>query len=174
MIPSDVAGSSETVVRSRIDLRPIERGEASRAREVLDLGLRELWGQSYEEISRNHDPLADLEDPSAYYSERGGVFLVLVHDGRCIGTGGILGLDETTAELRRLWILEAYRGLGLGRRLAEALLVYARARGWRQVRLEIGTPERQAAAMGLYARLGFRPIERYREGPCSLAMEKHL
>jgi putative acetyltransferase len=174
MIPSGAASSSESTAFDRIDLRPIATGEANKVRAVLDAGFRGLWGLGLDEIAAGPDALEDLEDPSGYYAERGGVFLVLVHGDRCVGTGGVLALDEETAELRRLWLLDAYRGRGLGRRLAEALLVYARARGCRRIRLEVRTPDRQAAAVRLCSRLGFKRIEGHRSGPCALAMEKIL
>lgn len=53
------------------------------------------------------------------------------------------------------------RGLGLGRRLARALLREARARKARLVTLEFS--ERNAAARSLYESLGFRIVRRRRD-----------
>jgi hypothetical protein len=58
--------------------------------------------------------------------------------------------------------------------MVEGLLVFARWNGYRRVRLEVATPELQEPAVRLYARLGFRSIERYRDGPCELSMERDL
>jgi GNAT superfamily N-acetyltransferase len=132
-----------------IDLRPIGRDEAAAALAVLDSGFREIWGLSAEEIRANHDSLEDLGDPAEYYSAHRGAFLVLVDEGRVIGTGGIAALGPEVAELKRVWVLPPYRGKGLGRRMAEGLLV-------------------------LYRRLGFREIARYRDGACELSMERNL
>ena len=153
-----------------IDLRPIERDEGAAALAVLDAGFRELWGLDAEGIRARYDPLEDLVD----YAEHRGAFPVLVDEGRVIGTGGIAALGSETAELKRLGILKAYRGKGLGRRVVEGLLVFARWDGYRCVRLEVATPEVQEPAVRLYARLGFRMIDRYREGPCELSMERNL
>lgn len=157
-----------------IDLRPIAAGEGGAALEVFDAGSRELWGLSAQDVRDRYDPLDDLVDPATYYADRRGAFLVLVDGARIVGTGGIAVLSEETAELKRLWILPGYRRQGLGRRILECLLVFARASDYRTVRLEVATPDMQEAAVGLYRRLGFRPIPPYREGPCALAMERRL
>lgn len=157
-----------------IDLRPICRDEAAAALAVLDSGFRELWGLSAEEIRENHDSLEDLGDPAQYYAAHRGAFLVLVDEGRVVGTGGIAALGPEVAELKRIWVLPPYRGAGLGRRMAEGLLVFARWNDYRRVRLEVATPKVQQAAVGLYRRLGFREIARYRDGVCELAMERNL
>jgi ribosomal protein S18 acetylase RimI-like enzyme len=157
-----------------IDLRPIRGDEGAAALAVLDAGFRELWGLDVQEFRTRCDLPEDLVDPAAYYAEHRGAFLVLVDEGRVIGTGGIADLGSETAELKRLGILKAYCGQGLGRRMVEGLFVFARWNGYRRVRLEVATPELQESAVRLYARLGFRPMERTREGPCGLSMERDL
>jgi putative acetyltransferase len=157
-----------------IDLRPVGREEGTAICAVLEAGFRELWNLSLEEIRARYDPLEDLVDPAAYYAARRGAFLVLADEGCVVGTGGLVGLSSDVAELKRLWILTAYRGQGLGRRMAEGLLVFARWNSYHSVRLEVATPELQQAAVGLYKRLGFRSIAPYREGSCDFAMEKRL
>jgi GNAT superfamily N-acetyltransferase len=157
-----------------IDLRPIERGEGAAALAVLDAGFRELWGRDEDKIHARRDLLEDLVDPAAYYGERRGAFLVLVDEGRVIGTGGIVALGSEIAELKRLEILRAYRGRGLGRRMVEGLLVFARWNGFRRVRLEMATPKLQEPAAKLCARLGFRPMESTRGGPSELSMGRDL
>jgi len=157
-----------------IDLRPIALSEATAALAVIDACFRELWSLSVEDVRAMHDPLEDLDEPASYYPAHGGAFLVLVDEGRIIGTGAIARFAPELAELKRLWLLQAYRGKGLGRRLVEGLLVFARWNDYRSVRLEVATPELQQPAVGLYRRLGFRAIPPYREGATSLAMERQL
>jgi ribosomal protein S18 acetylase RimI-like enzyme len=157
-----------------IDLRPIESGEGAAALAVLDAGFRELWGPDAKQIRARYDLLEDLVDPAAHYAERRGAFLVLVDEGCVIGAGGIADLGSETAELKRLGILKAYRGRGLGRRMVEGLLVFARWNGYRRVRLKVATPKIQEPAVRLYVRLGFRSIDRYREGACEMSMGRDL
>src|SRR3954469_2761766 len=48
-----------------------------------------------------------------------GVFLAGRIDGRRVAGGGICRFDETRAELKRMYVEPASRGLGLGRRVLE-------------------------------------------------------
>ncbi len=61
--------------------------------------------------------------------------------------------DEMIGRVRRLYVLRAYRGMGVGRRLVQAVIAAAAAHfGTLRVRTE--NPE----AGRLYERLGFRPV----------------
>jgi len=62
-------------------------------------------------------------------------------------------------ELKRLVTLAGYRGRGLSRTLIEAGAAAAAARGARRLILQTG--DRQPEAVGLYERLGYRPIPIY-------------
>ena len=88
------------------------------------------------------------------YAEPAGCLLLARRDGAPVGVVALKPLDDGSAELKRLFVLPAGRGAGLGRRLAETVIARARATGYQQVRLE--TLEGMAAARGLYATLGFR------------------
>jgi GNAT superfamily N-acetyltransferase len=70
-------------------------------------------------------------------------------------------IDSGTAELKRMYVEPGLRGVGIGRRLVQALEAGARALGAARVVLETGT--RQTAALALYARCGFHPIPLYGE-----------
>lgn len=85
----------------------------------------------------------------------GGLWIARV-DGQAAGAVGLWPLGQGTCEMRRLWVRDAFRGLGLGRCLAEAALAGARAAGHR--RLELETLDDMVAARALYAELGFREV----------------
>jgi len=93
--------------------------------------------------------------PGAYAPPAGGLWIARV-DGAPAGVVGVWPLEGGACEMKRLWVREAYRGLGLGRRLAEAALAGARAGGQRQMVLE--TLDFMEAAQVLYAELGFRAV----------------
>ncbi|MGI8906541.1 MAG: GNAT family N-acetyltransferase [Candidatus Sumerlaeaceae bacterium] len=115
---------------------------------------------------------ADIDDFEEHYLARKGMFLVLLEGDEVVGTGAVRPLDQTTAELKRMWFLPEYRGLGLGRSMAEQLLEFARTSGYTHVRLDSG--KNQVAALRLYHKLGFREIQRYNESTCDVFMELEL
>jgi putative acetyltransferase len=114
----------------------------------------------------------DMDEIFSSYASPSGTFLVLMDGQQVVGTGAIRRLDEQTCELKRMWFLPAYRGKGYGARMAELLLEFARSAGYTRVKLD--TSPVLAAANKLYQRLGFHPIERYNDGPCTIFMEKRL
>ncbi|WP_193367972.1 GNAT family N-acetyltransferase [Pelagibius marinus] len=93
--------------------------------------------------------------PGAYAPPAGGLWIARV-DGAPAGVVGLWPLADGACEMKRLWLREAYRGLGLGHRLAEAALAGARAGGHRRMVLE--TLDFMTAAQALYAELGFRAV----------------
>jgi putative acetyltransferase len=114
----------------------------------------------------------DMEDLQSHYPGDDGAFLVLTDNDKVVGTGAIRRLDNTTCELKRMWFLKEYRGQGWGKQMAQMLLNRAAQMGYTTVRLDTA-PELEQA-IRLYRKLGFQPIERYNEGPCTLFMEKRL
>jgi GNAT superfamily N-acetyltransferase len=90
-----------------------------------------------------------------------GVFLVVRRGTVPVGCGAVRLIDSETAELKRMYVVPASRGTGLGRKLLAALEAEARALGARRLVLETGI--RQAAALALYHATGFLPIPLYGE-----------
>ena len=66
-------------------------------------------------------------------------------------------------EMKRMWLREPYRAIGLGRRLAEAIMRKASDAGYRFMRLD--TLPKLEAAIALYRKLGFEPCEPYYHNP---------
>ena len=78
-----------------------------------------------------------------------------------MGCGAVRRLDETTAELKRMYVEPSARGRGVGRALVEALEREAHRIGVAQVVLETGT--RLAPAIRLYESLGYSRIPLFGE-----------
>jgi len=118
----------------------------------------DLCFQSFEE------ELANL--PGQYAPARGALLLAWV-DGALAGCCALRPLDTSdypnAAEMKRLYVRKAFRGFGLGRRLAEAILDAARQGGYACVVLD--TLHDMEAARALYEDLGFKSIAPYYHNP---------
>jgi len=119
---------------------------------------------------------SELADVAAHYSAPGGaVFLASGEREELLGVVGVRLLDEDVAEMKRMYVSEAGRGMGLGRRLAEQAIEFARQEGYAALRLDSDL-ESMPVANHLYEKLGFIDIPRYRDNPlrCSRFMELKL
>jgi putative acetyltransferase len=104
--------------------------------------------------------------PGEYAAPRGALLLATV-DGEVAGCCALRPLDAAdypnAAEMKRLYVRRAFRGFGLGRRLAEAILDAARQEGYTSVLLD--TLDDMEAARALYEDLGFKEIPPYYHNP---------
>jgi GNAT superfamily N-acetyltransferase len=104
-----------------------------------------------------------------------GAFVVGWEGEEPVACGGVIRYDETTAEIRRMYVAPAARGRGLSRLVLAALEDEARELGYSFLRLETG--DRQPEAIKLYASAGYEPIARYGpfvDDPRSVCFEKRL
>jgi putative acetyltransferase len=107
--------------------------------------------------------------------EDGVLFLVARDvDGTAVGCAALVNRGGY-GELKRMFVDEARRGLGTGRKLLEHVVMFAAMSGIQVLRLETGI--HQPEAIGLYERAGFvrvDPFGDYKADPLSLFMEKRL
>ena len=104
--------------------------------------------------------------PGEYSGPRGQILLARVN-GSIAGCCALRPLDDcdypNAAEMKRLYVRKAFRGLGLGRQLVEGMLDTARQAGYDHVLLD--TLDDMEAARTLYEELGFESIEPYYHNP---------
>lgn len=104
------------------------------------------------------DELAAL--PGKYAAPAGELFLARDAHGSPLGCVGLRPIaPEGCCEMKRLFLLPAARGLGLGRALTEAVIGAARGLGYRELRLD--TLPSMTTAQALYASMGFERIAPY-------------
>ncbi len=104
--------------------------------------------------------------PGDYAAPRGALLLARV-DGSVAGCCALRPMDSSdypnASEMKRLYVRKAFRGFGLGRQLAEAILDQARLAGYSAVLLD--TLDDMEAARALYEDLGFEEIPPYYHNP---------
>jgi putative acetyltransferase len=105
----------------------------------------------------------------------GAVFVGAFAGGQLVGCGGYVDHGGRHGELKRMYVRPEARGLGVGRKLLEALEAHAAAAGLAVLRLETGVS--QPEALQLYERAGYTcrgPFGGYRADPLSVFLEKRL
>jgi ribosomal protein S18 acetylase RimI-like enzyme len=132
-----------------------------------DVGIARLLLEEYQAslgfslCFQNFDAeLAGL--PGAYAPPEGRLLLAFASGGPA-GCIALRKIADDICEMKRLWVRPAFRGTGLGRRLAESLLGEARTIGYRRIRLD--TLPSMGRAQALYVSLGFRDIPPYNDHP---------
>jgi GNAT superfamily N-acetyltransferase len=87
--------------------------------------------------------------------KEGVAFFITRVDGVPAGCGGVK-FYEDFGELKRMYVRPRFRGTGLGKLMLKHLEAFAHQYGTTVLRLETGIY--QPEAMGLYERMGYRPI----------------
>ena len=124
-----------------------------------------------ERFPAGFDPTGYLE-PEDYNPPRGRFFLAMAGD-EVLACGGLQWIDDSVAEVKRMWVAPASRGQGLATRMLSFLERAAVGDGYLTVRLDTNPVLVEAIAM--YRKAGYRDIERYNDNPYAGAwFEKHL
>lgn len=102
--------------------------------------------------------------------------VILIYDNDIVvGSGAYKIYDKETVEMKRIYIDEPYRGLGLGDKLMLYLEADAREKEYQYAILETGAP--LVAATCLYKKRGYTVIPnygQYKDMPESVCMKKTL
>ena len=88
-------------------------------------------------------------------------FWCLLADDTVKGTAALKKLSDDTAELKALYLAESLRGQGLGARLLNEAIAYAKKSGFRTVVLD--SMSQYHAALKLYEKAGFQRTERFND-----------
>lgn len=123
--------------------------------------------QYYAELGRRFeggfDASASLPAPSQELVPPSGAFLVAFADGRAVGCGAVKRSGPATGTIKRMWVSDEVRGIGLGRRILHALEAEAALLGFTRVRLE--TNRALTEAIALYRAAGYREVDPFNDDP---------
>jgi len=95
------------------------------------------------------------------YAPPMGHLLLAQCEGEAVGCVALRQIGEDLCEMKRLFVRPGFRGRGIGKALANAIVEQARRIGYKRMRLDTVLEP----AKGLYRSLGFREIPPYQPVP---------
>jgi ribosomal protein S18 acetylase RimI-like enzyme len=138
-----------------VEIRRLRSDEADRLRELRLRALQDspwAFGSWY---------ARELEYGPDWWEARArqdGEVLYVAEDGDAlVGMAGGFFPQEGVVMLWGMWVAPEARGRGLGRRLVELVIAWAREVGAATIRLDVTDDERARPAAALYRSLGFAP-----------------
>ena len=152
--------------KQAIEIRPLEGQEA----DGLIAASTAYMERLYPAESNHLTGLEELMGESGY-------FLGAFASDQAVGCAALLfhNTQPAYAEIKRLFVLDDWRGKGIARRLMQQLEDHARSLGYIILRLETGIYQPESIA--LYQHMGYQkiaPFGDYPDDPLSLYMEKLL
>jgi ribosomal protein S18 acetylase RimI-like enzyme len=116
----------------------------------------------------------ELETIQNQYGKPEGALLLACDGEVFVGCSGVRKLDQETAELKRMYVKNEYRGYHIGTSLLQRSIELAKEAGYKKIRLD--TLDYMTKAQQLYRSFGFYEIPSYRFNPLSgtIYMEKQL
>lgn len=143
---------------SEVIIRPIKQADDKEIAQVIRSVLIEMGvpkvGTAYADVS--------LDTMYTTYQNEGANYFVAVHDGKLCGGAGIAQLQNyegAVCELQKMYFLNEIRGRGIGRKMIDTCLDFAKKVGYEKVYIE--TMPYMQAAQELYKKSGFY----YLDGP---------
>ena len=97
-----------------------------------------------------------------YAEPTGGLTLAIVND-KAVGVAGIRKFEEKVCELKRMYVKEPFRNIGIGKLILQYSIDYARKLNYNSIKLD--TDSSMKAAIKLYLAHGFKETEPYRFNP---------
>jgi DNA-binding MarR family transcriptional regulator/GNAT superfamily N-acetyltransferase len=143
---------------SLVEIKAVDPGHAD-----AQFCLREYFAELAERFDSGFDPAADTSAELHQLRPPAGVFLVATLRAEPIACGALKFHGEEPTELKRMWVAQSARGMGLGRRLLADLETRAAAAGAHTIRLE--TNKSLIEAITLYRSVGYQDVDPFNDLP---------
>jgi DNA-binding MarR family transcriptional regulator/GNAT superfamily N-acetyltransferase len=125
--------------------------------------LHEYFVELERRFDAGFDPARSIPAQEDELRPPAGLFLLASLGGEPIGCGALKFHNNEPTEIKRMWVAESARGLGIGRRLLSELEAQAARYGAGAVRLE--TNKTLAEAISLYRSAGYTEVPRFNDEP---------
>jgi len=126
--------------------------------------IRSYFAELAERFENGFDPAASISADDLELTSPAGLLLVATVHSEPAGCGALkFHEDDGMAEIKRMWVAPAARGLGLGGRLLGELESHARRRRVRVLRLE--TNQALTEAIGMYRNAGYQEVAAFNDEP---------
>lgn len=113
----------------------------------------------------------ELASLAEEYASPKGCLLIAEYDDEAAGCVGLKELGDGVCEMKRLYVKQEFRGLKIGKALAQAVIQHGRKVGYNCMRLDFVKPR---VAEALYRSLGFKEIAAYEDIPMPGAVYMEL
>ncbi len=115
----------------------------------------------------------DLLDIEKYYFKNNGWFAVIEFDGNIVGSYGLFRIDDSSCELRKMYLQQGFQGKGIGHLMMNNAIEKAKELGYSSVMLE--TNRLLDRAIKLYEKYGFKQCTpQHLSTRCDYAMRKEI
>ncbi|MGN6791071.1 MAG: GNAT family N-acetyltransferase [Streptosporangiaceae bacterium] len=151
-----MAEVEQLLTASAVQIEPADPGDQA-ARSCMAAYFAELSAR----FDDGFDPTLSISAEDAELTPPAGLLLLASLHDEPMGIGALKLHDTEPAEIKRMWIAPAARGLGLGRRLLAELELRAAEHGAGFVRLE--TNRSLGEAIGLYRSAGYREVPAFND-----------
>ena len=153
-----MADVERLLTAAMVDMRPVDPVHPD-ARHCVRAYVAELNRRS----DSGYDPSRGVSAEPHELRPPAGVFLVASLHQEPVGCGAVKHHRGAPSEIKRMWVAESVRGLGLGRRLLARLEMEAIRSGATAARLE--TNGALTEAIGLYRAAGYREVPAFNNEP---------
>ncbi|CUN71642.1 GNAT family N-acetyltransferase [Clostridium disporicum] len=150
-----------------IKFRLARKGDEKEVLTLIDIVLSE-YGLNLEPSGADFD----VTDITKFYFNNKGWFQVIEDDNKIIGSVGVYKINDSTCELRKMYLYKEYQGKSLGKTLLKNALQSAQNLGYTTMTLQ--TNSLLTKALPLYESFGFKKNNDEVCSICDISMQKDI